>query len=157
MAKPWKILALNPEDSLKKSVHKIALTRFQETFSYEAGTLKGTDPEALHDMRVAARRLQAVLRIFRVCFSKKKFKKYDARLKSLIHSLGVVREHDVFLESLKDHKKNLQTRDCAIVDLLIARETTARALHRRNLMRELKIHRKAKHSESFDAFLRSSL
>ena len=157
MAKPWKILDLNPEDSLKKSVHKIALTRFQETFSYEAGTLKGTDPEALHDMRVAARRLRAALRIFRVCFSKKKFKKHDARLKSLIRSLGVVREHDVFLASLREYKRTLEPRDNAVIGLLIARETTARALHRRNMMRELKKQRKAKYSESFDAFLKSSL
>jgi CHAD domain-containing protein len=156
MAKPWKILDLNPEETLKQCLHKIALARFQEAFSYESATIKGEDPEALHDMRVAARRLRAVIQIFRTCFPKKKFKKHDARLQALIHSLGAVREHDVFLASLSGYKKTLEPRDHKVIDLLIAREMTARIFHRRNLLRELKLHRKAKYSESFVAFLKRS-
>ncbi len=156
MAKPWKIVDLDPNESLKRSVSKISLTRHQETFSYESGTIKGADPEALHDMRVAARRLRAVIQIFRICFPKKKYKKHDARLQALIRSLGAVREHDVFLASLTNYKKTLEPRDHKVIDLLIAREMTARIFHRRNLLRELKLHRKAKYSESFVAFLKSS-
>ena len=157
MAKPWKILELNPDESLKQCLYKIALTRFQETFSYESGTIKGEDIEALHDMRVSARRLRAVLRIFRDCFSKKKLKKHDARLQALIRSLGSVRERDVFLESLSGYKKSLEPGDCKVIDLLIARETTARVLDRRNLMRDLKFLRRSKYSDSFAVFLKSSL
>lgn len=156
MAKPWKILDLNPDESLRQSASKIALTRHQETFLYESGTIKGADPEALHDMRVAARRLRAVIQIFRTCFPKKKYKKHDARLQALIRSLGAVREHDVFLASLTSYKETLEPRDHKVIDLLIAREMTARIFHRRNLLRELKLHRKAKYSESFVAFLKSS-
>jgi len=156
MAKPWKIVDLNPNESLRHSVSKIALTRFQETFSYESGTIKGEDPEALHDMRVSARRLRAVIQIFRICFPRKKYKKYDARLQAFIRSLGAVRENDVFLASLISYKKTLDQRDHKVIDLLIAREMTARVFHRRNLLRELKLHRKAKYSESFAAFLKNS-
>lgn len=157
MAKPWKILDLNPDESLKQCLHKVALTRFQETFSYESGTIKGEDIEALHDMRVAARRLRAVLRIFKDCFSRKKFKKHDAWLQSLIRSLGEVREHDVFLALLAEYKKNLDAGDRKVLDLLIAREATARALHRKILMRELKLLRKSKCADSFAAFAKTSL
>ncbi|HTR82109.1 MAG TPA: CHAD domain-containing protein [Bacteroidota bacterium] len=157
MAKPWKIVDLDPEESLKVCLHKIALTRFQETFSYETGTVKGDDIEALHDMRVAARRLRAVLRIFRDCFSKKKFKKHDARLQSLIRSLGAVREHDVFIELLSTSRANLEPADRKVIDLLIARETTARMLHRRNLVRELKALGKSKFGDSFAVFAKSTL
>ena len=157
MAKPWKILDLNPDENLKQCLHKIALTRFQETFSYESGTMKGEDIEILHDMRVAARRLRAILRIFRDCYSKKKFRKHDARLQNLIQSLGLVREHDVFLASLTEYRKNLGAADRKVIDLLIARETTARVLHRRLLVRELKFLRTSKYADSFAAFVNTSL
>jgi CHAD domain-containing protein len=156
MAKPWKILDLNPDETLRQCLYKIALTRFQETFSYESGTLKGEDVEVLHDMRVSARRLRAVLRIFRDCYSKKKLKKHDAKLQALIQSLGSVREHDVFLASLNEYRKNLGTADRKVIDLLIARETTARALHRRRLVRELKLLRNSKYADSFAAFVNAS-
>ncbi len=157
MAKPWKILDLNPDENLKQCLHKIALTRFQETFSYESATVNGEDVEALHDMRVSARRLRAVLRIFRVCFSKKKLKKHDARLQSLIRSLGAVRERDVFLESLAAYKNNLDPADRKVIDLLIARETTARVLDRKKLIRELKLFKRFNYADSFTAFLKTSL
>lgn len=156
MAKPWKIVDLNPNESLKQCLHKIALTRFQETFSYEMGAVTGEDVEPLHDMRVAARRLRAVIRIFRSCFSKKKFKKQDARLQALIRSLGGVREHDVFIDVLAEHRKNLGPADCRVIDLLIARESTSRLLHRRILMRELKVLRRSHYPDSFAAFVQTS-
>ena len=157
MAKPWKILDLDPDESLKQCLHKIALSRYQETFSYESGTLKGDDVESLHDMRVAARRLRAVLRIFRDCFSRKKMKKHDGRLQSLIRSLGAVREHDVFLAFLAEQRSGLDPKDRKAIDLLIARETTARAVQRRALTRELKMLRTSKYADAFAAFVKSSL
>ena len=157
MARPWKIVDLNPDESLKQCLHKIALSRVQETISYESATVTGEDIEALHDMRVSARRLRAVMRIFRDCFSKKKLKKHDARMQSLIRALGAVRERDVFLESLSEYKRNLEPADRKVIDLLIARETTARVLDRRNLLRELKFLRRINYADSFASFVKSSL
>ena len=59
-------------------------------------------------------------------------------IQSLIRALGAVRERDVFLESLSAYKKNLEPADRKVIDLFIARETTARVLDRKNLMREMK-------------------
>jgi len=157
MAKPWKIVDLNPDESLKQCLQKIALTRIQETFSHEPATMRGDDPEALHDMRVSARRLRAVLRIFRDCFSRKKLKKHDARLQALIRALGAVRERDVFLESLSAYKNTLAATDRKVIDLLIARETTARLADRRALLREMKYLRRMNFADSFAAFVKSSL
>jgi CHAD domain-containing protein len=157
MARPWNIVDLDPDENLKVCLHKIALTRFQETFSYEQATLKGEDIEALHDMRVAARRLRAILEIFRQCFPKKKFKKQDERLKSLIRSLGAVRESEVFIELLVDKRKTLTPRDGKIVDLLVAREQSTRMSSRQQLLSELRSLRRAKQVDSFHQFLRESL
>jgi CHAD domain-containing protein len=157
MARPWKIVDLNPDESLKQCLQKIAMTRFQETFSYESGTINGEDIEVLHDMRVSARRLRAVLRIFKDCFPKKKLKKHDTRLQSLIRALGAVRERDVFLESLSAYKKTLESADRKVIDLLIARETTARVLDRKNLIRELNSFKRTHYADSFSSSLKTSL
>jgi CHAD domain-containing protein len=157
LARPWKIVDLDPSENLKTCLHKIALTRFQETFSYEQGTVKGEDIEALHDMRVAARRLRAITRIFRECFPKKKFKKQDGRLQRLIRSLGAVREHDVFVELLAEKKKSLTPREGKIFDLLLARERSTRLSLRKQLLTELRGLQRAKYADSYSGFLKEAL
>ena len=157
MAKPWKIVDLDPDESLKVCLRKIAQTRLQETFSYQHGTLEGEDIEALHDMRVSARRLRAVLRIFRECFPKKKFKKQDARLQMLIRSLGSVREVDVFIDVLSVYRKTLRPQEGKSIDLLIAREQASRLALRRKMVRTLKQLHRADYTGSFDQFLQDTL
>jgi triphosphatase len=61
-----------------------------------AGAAKGRDPEYLHQLRVAIRRLRAVLRIFRK--DVKGAKRLDRRLRRLARPLGRARDWDVFAE-----------------------------------------------------------
>lgn len=157
MAKPWKILDLDPDDSLKVCLRKIAQTRIQETFSYEQGAIAGEDIEALHDMRVSARRLRAVLRIFRECFPKKRFRKQDEKLQTLIRSLGPVREHDVFIEILSNYRSTLRPQGRTVIDLLIAREQSSRLMLRKQMLRTLKSLRRTNYADSFNQFLRDTL
>ena len=74
MAKARKIPYLKPDDALAIAIEKILRTRFEEMISFEENTVKREDIESLHDMRVASRRLQALMRIFRKSFKRKKFK-----------------------------------------------------------------------------------
>jgi CHAD domain-containing protein len=157
VARPWKIVDLDPNENLKICLRKIALTRYQETFSYEQGTMKGEDLEALHDMRVSARRLRAILRIFRECFPNKKLRKQDERLQNLIRSLGAVRELDVFIELLEAKRGLLTQREGRIMDLLLARERNSRIALRKRLSSELRSLRRAHHAEAFGQFLKGSL
>lgn len=157
MARPWKIVDLDPNENLKICLHKIALTRYQETFSYEQGTVKGEDLEALHDMRVAARRLRAILRIFRECFPNRKFKKQDERLQTLIGSLGAVRELDVFIGLLDAKRGSLSQKEGRGLDLLLARERNNRISQRKQLFADLRGLRRARYADSFGRFLKESL
>ena len=59
-AAPEGALLLPYEESCKK-VRELALRQLNRFMSYEAKVLKGDDAEAIHDMRVASRRLQQVL------------------------------------------------------------------------------------------------
>jgi CHAD domain-containing protein len=156
MAKPWKIVDLDPTESLKVCLRKITETRLQETLSYENRTIKGEDIESLHDMRVSARRLRAVLKIFRDCFPKKRLKKLDERLQGVIRSLGAVRERDVFIEMLVAYRQTLDIQDGKVIDLLLAREQSLRLPLRQHLSRDLKQLHKANFSESFRQFLKET-
>lgn len=64
------------------------------------GTLAG-ETEALHDMRVATRRLRETLNLFQPFYSQARFKKTSARIKEITRLLGLPREMDVNLERLR--------------------------------------------------------
>lgn len=75
--------------------------------------LAGADREALHDLRVNVRRIQAVLRLFRDELPKRR-RDHAATAKRLIRSLGAVREIDVVLMHLDDVMKPGEGDDRAI-------------------------------------------
>lgn len=82
-------------------------------------TLLGEDIEALHDMRVASRRLRAALRVFRPCLSKNRLAPVVARVRSVTAALGMVRDQDVFLDYLR---KRAAEREDLDIGWLIERE-----------------------------------
>ena len=65
------------------------------------GARKGEDPEHIHRMRVASRRLRAAMPVFKSCFPEKKYRKWRKEIKNITSSLGDARDLDVqigFLE-----------------------------------------------------------
>lgn len=66
------------------------------------GTVVGSDIEALHDMRVASRRLRAALRVFKACLPSKELQAVVAQVRAVTLALGSVRDHDVFIEYLEE-------------------------------------------------------
>ena len=153
MAKPWKIPYLNPNENLKICLRKILRTRNREMFSYEKGTIEGADFEALHNMRVSSRRLQAVLKISRPCFPQKKFRAHDKRVKTLIRSLGQVRDYDVRIDMLYKFEQTLPPDDRKAIDLLIARQMNLRTDERLRLTKILKLLRDDRFEEKFLEFV----
>jgi inorganic triphosphatase YgiF len=59
-----------------------------------------TDIERVHDMRVASRRLRAVLEIYAPCFPVDEFKPILREVKALADALGARRDPDVLLDQL---------------------------------------------------------
>lgn len=60
--------------------------------------------EAVHDMRVAIRRMRVAGRVFEEFYEPEPFKRYRDHLKGMGARLGVVRDYDVFFEGL-DHEE----------------------------------------------------
>jgi putative phosphoesterase len=66
------------------------------------GALTKEDPEDVHQLRVASRRLRADLPIFKRCLPKEDLEQWKVSLKSLTTSLGLARDADVQILFLED-------------------------------------------------------
>jgi CHAD domain-containing protein len=79
-------------------------------YLHEPGARLGDDPEELHDLRVAGRRLDAILRQFQ-SFLPPEFLKLRTTLKSVLTALGHARDLDVALSDLQEFSRELPKSD----------------------------------------------
>jgi triphosphatase len=97
---------------------------------HEPGARLGDDPEELHDLRVAGRRLDSILRQFQL-FLPPAFLKVRATLKTVLTALGHARDLDVALGELQDFSRKLLKADRVGVeplkDHLMSERSRARA------------------------------
>ena len=84
---------------------------------HEPGARLGDDPEALHDLRVAGRRLDAVLRQFEP-FLTPEYVGIRATLKTVLTALGHARDLDVALGELQSFSRQLPKSDRAGIEPL---------------------------------------
>jgi CHAD domain-containing protein len=61
-------------------------------------TAKSSDPESIHDLRVAIRRFSRCLRLFTQFYPGKSAKKARRRLEGMMKAAGAVRDLDIALE-----------------------------------------------------------
>lgn len=105
LAKKIKTPGIQPEDSMSEAGRKVLRLHFARMLYHERGTRKGEDIEALHDMRVATRRMRAAFEVFGDYFKKGATKAHLKRLRATGRALGPVRDLDVFLEKMHMHLK----------------------------------------------------
>ena len=72
---------------------------FATMLAHEPGVRLGEDPEELHDMRVATRRLRAALKLYKKVLPRRA-ENYERDLRYFANALGEVRDLDVHLERL---------------------------------------------------------
>ena len=141
MAKAKDIPGLGPEVRFADAAAMAVEVRAEEVFSFAEGVLDTDDIERVHDMRVATRRLRAVMEIFAPCFPAKEHKRMLREVKALADVLGERRDPDVAIEELEAAATGLTTADRAGVEGLVAElraeqedgnRSVARALKRMN-------------------------
>lgn len=91
------------EQSYAQAMGRLIEERFDMMMSYRDGTVDGSDPEDLHQMRVWSRRLRAAMDVSKDCFPKR-YKFFHRRVKQLTDVLGGVRDFDVMIEELSDYR-----------------------------------------------------
>jgi len=104
--------------------------------AHDPGTRLGTDPESLHDMRVAVRRSRALLHAGRKLIQSD-VRGLEEELKWLGGELGAVRDLDVLLERLRSSAAELGPPDAAAAKRLLRKLDQQRTRARRALLRSL--------------------
>jgi CHAD domain-containing protein len=121
MAKAREIEGLAATTPFAQAAAATVAVRAQEVFDHAAGVLDLQDIERVHDMRVATRRLRAVLEIYAPCFPRKAHKRVLRDVKALADALGARRDPDVQLEALRAFAGTAGEADQEGLDLLAAR------------------------------------
>jgi len=119
-----------PAESLKELANRILSELHQAVTFQEEGVLK-REVEAVHQMRVASRRLRVALSNFAVCCVLSERRRTRAFLGRLAEALGGVRDLDVLIAALKVYKASLPPSEQGHVGALI-RRLRARRLRRRH-------------------------
>lgn len=87
-------------DAGARLIHDAILKRWKALAQNADACRLGQDVEALHDLRVASRRLRAVLRVFAERLPGKRRRRAGKALKKMTRLLGSTREWDVHAETL---------------------------------------------------------
>ena len=120
MAKAREI-ALEREMTYAQAARATVAVRAEELFAHAGGVLDTSDIERVHDMRVATRRLRAVLEIFAPCFERSLHREVLRDVKALADALGARRDPDVQLANLDAFAAAVPESDLPGVDVLAQR------------------------------------
>lgn len=95
--------------------------RVQKMLSWRDDVLHSEDIEAVHKMRVATRRLRAVLDSYAPMCEPKPLKKVLHQIKGLADALGNARDTDVMIQKMRQQQEKASSEDKPGIQWLIAR------------------------------------
>lgn len=111
MARAKPIPDMRGEEPFAAAAAKVVRVRTAELREHSEGVLDLEQIERVHDLRVATRRLRAVIEVFKPCFPKKARKAIVRDLKRLADALGERRDRDVQVEALAEYAAGLEDGD----------------------------------------------
>ena len=101
MAKAKRIKGIKCKSVASAGIKLVLLTRFEELYGFHETALDWSDPEGVHSMRVASRRLRSALRDFAPHLRKRALSGVLKELKDIADALGEVRDQDVAIMALE--------------------------------------------------------
>lgn len=111
MARAREVQGIEPDVPFGEAAAAALDVRAEEVFEWQVGVLDTSDVERVHDMRVATRRLRAVMEVFAPCFPEKRYRKALKEVKALADVLGERRDPDVAIEALNKVASELSPAD----------------------------------------------
>jgi CHAD domain-containing protein len=130
----------------RRAAAQILLPAFTQMRASIPGTAAGCDekvasPEsvkALHDMRVATRRIRAALAVFVKVFNKSDWRFMEMEVKDLTDTLGLVRDYDVQIETFTALQATLPPNEAYGIERAVVRLIKDRQKARKGLKKALK-------------------
>ena len=95
-------IPLHPDMTFAEAAALTVGVRAEEVWEHSENVLDMTDIERVHAMRVATRRLRAVLEIFQPAFPAGRYRAVLKEVKALADALGCRRDPDVQLQAMAD-------------------------------------------------------
>ena len=148
-------IGILPQDSLAEAGRKVMRHHFAQMLRHEDGTRLGEDIEALHDMRVATRRLRAAFEVFGEAFDPQVLKPHLKGLRKTGRALGSVRDLDVFMEKARRYIELLPEGKQGGLDPLLAQWQGQRQASRARMLAHLNSWEYASFKSKFNLFLNS--
>lgn len=145
--------ALSPAPALttRQAAGKIFAAQVRLIGHHEKGARQGGEPEDVHQMRVATRRLRAALRVFDGFLAPKQ--RIRKGLPWTARRLGRVRDHDVVIALLEDrHRHALYGEEAKRLDALLAGLKERRYAAQERLEKSMKKGRYEKLRRALDDF-----
>jgi CHAD domain-containing protein len=94
---PARPVPVDPDEPFSVAAQRVLEVRSEELLEQIPRVRAGDDVEAVHDLRVAARRLRAVLEVFDVAFPRKAHRRLLEDVKQAADALSAARDLDVHM------------------------------------------------------------
>ncbi|MDZ4168260.1 MAG: CHAD domain-containing protein [Coriobacteriia bacterium] len=98
MNQKFAIDGVEAQTPLRVAAPAMILAKAKPLFELEAAAAGGADMDAVHDMRVASRRLREVMRLLEPLYPGPQFAAWFKRVRRVTRALGPVRDSDVFID-----------------------------------------------------------
>lgn len=112
--KARRVKGLDPDGSLAENALRIAHTRLEELHSFASAARDPENVTALHDMRIAAKRVRYLLELVEPCLGQLA-KRGAKRARALQTLLGEIHDCDEMLPMVERHARDLRREDAELV------------------------------------------
>jgi CHAD domain-containing protein len=137
MAKAKEIAGIDCTRQASEVVPLVLGARIEEMCSLRTRALEFSDPEGVHDIRVASRRVRSALRDFLPYLRKARVSASGRQLKEIADKLGVVRDCDVTIIALEKLQPTVTPEVAAGLERIIKAQKDRRDPARKELSRAL--------------------
>ncbi len=125
---------IRPDDPMAEAVRKIMYRQYQTMLANEAGCRSGGNIDAVHDMRVATRRLRVAFRLFGGYYRRGVIRGLEQDLRKTGRTLGAARDLDVFNKTARLYLRALPKPQRSDLDPLLANWKRSRQVANRELI-----------------------
>ena len=138
MAKAKRVKGINCNAPAGEGIKLVLQTRFEEMYGLPEAAMNWEDPEGVHSMRVASRRLRSALRDFTPYLRKSGLRTSQKEVRNLAGALGEVRDQDVALMALEQTAAKAPKEAATAVKYFISLREEVRAEARTKLQAALR-------------------